>query len=104
MISAQPGLIPQAAGKLTCSRILSATIFMDYLSNYVYTHLMRDSTKESTLEAKHYLKILMLLMVLLSKDIMWIMDGFLTQFLGKQLHHPTRESPIVGWDYVIRMV
>ena len=52
LVSVQPGLIPRSSGKLTRSRIWAATVFMDYFTNFLYVHLMRYFTLESTLEYK----------------------------------------------------
>ena len=42
IISAQPGRIPQMSGFLTSKRLWGATTFVDYVSDYVYVHFMRD--------------------------------------------------------------
>ena len=52
LVSAQPGLIPQASGFLTSMRIWAATVFVDHVSDYVYVALMRDLTLSETLLAK----------------------------------------------------
>ena len=39
---AQPGLIPQMSGFLTNQRLWEVTTFVDYVSDFVYVHLMRD--------------------------------------------------------------
>ena len=52
LISHQPGLVPQSAGKLTNHRITAATVFVDHFSDYVYVALMTDISAESTLKAK----------------------------------------------------
>ena len=44
----QPGLISQRKGNHTLGRIWAWTIFMDYITNYVFVTLMRDLTAEST--------------------------------------------------------
>ena len=52
LVSAQPGLIPQVSGTLTAARITGATVFVDHVTQFIYAHLMKDLTQESTLEAK----------------------------------------------------
>ncbi len=53
LVSAQPGLVPQEKGNLTRARIWAATVFVDYVTKFVYVALMTDQTAETTLEAKH---------------------------------------------------
>ena len=53
LISAQPGLVPQAKGSLTRARIWAATIFIDYATGFVHVGLMSDESGDLTLEAKH---------------------------------------------------
>jgi hypothetical protein len=53
MVSPSGGLIPQLKGKLMRAKYYAATIFVDHHTDYTYVHLMRDTTAESTLEAKH---------------------------------------------------
>ncbi len=53
LILAQPGLIPQISGKLTCMQINGATIFVDLHSDHVYVFLMQDLTLDETILAKH---------------------------------------------------
>ena len=53
MISPFGGLIPQLKGRLMRAKYYAATIFVDHHTDYTYVHLMRDSTAESTLEAKN---------------------------------------------------
>ena len=52
IVSAQPGLIPQVSGTLTTARMKGATVFDDHVTQFIYAHLMKDHTQESTLEAK----------------------------------------------------
>ena len=52
LVSAQPRLIPQSSVKVTRSRIWAATVFVEHFTNFLYVHLMRYSTLESTLESK----------------------------------------------------
>lgn len=52
LVSHQPGLVPQSAGKLTNLRITAATVFVDHFSDFVYVALMPDLSSESTLRAK----------------------------------------------------
>jgi hypothetical protein len=54
--SPHPGLIPQVKGHLMKARYVGATVFMDHATDFVYTHLMRDMTREATLEAKQAYK------------------------------------------------
>ena len=53
LVSAKGGLIPQRSGKLMSARYVSATVFVNHFSDFVYVHLMRDFTAEATLEAKN---------------------------------------------------
>ncbi len=53
LVSAQPGLIPQISGQLTCLRIVGATVIVDHYSDHVYVFLMCDLSLEETLIAKH---------------------------------------------------
>ena len=52
MISPYGGLIPQMKGRLMKAKYYAATVFVDHYSDFTYVHLMRDTTAESTLEAK----------------------------------------------------
>ena len=52
IISNQPGLVPQDAGRLTNDRITAATVFVDHFSNYSYVVLMTSPSGEETLRAK----------------------------------------------------
>ena len=52
LISHQPGLVPQSAGKPTNQRITAATVFVDHFSDFVYVALMTDMSADSTLKAK----------------------------------------------------
>ncbi len=53
LVSAQPGLIPQISGKLTCMRVNGAKTIIDHYSNHVYVFLMHDLTLEETILAQH---------------------------------------------------
>lgn len=53
MISPYGGLIPQLKGRLMRAKYYGATIFVDHHTDFTYVHLMRDTTGESTLEAKN---------------------------------------------------
>ncbi len=53
LVSAQPGLIPQISGKLTCMRVNGATTIVDHYSDHIYVFLMRDLTLKETILAKH---------------------------------------------------
>jgi hypothetical protein len=53
LVSAQPGLIPQISGRLTCMQINGATIFVDHNSDHVYIFLMQDLTLDWIILAKH---------------------------------------------------
>ena len=52
MISAQPGLVPQEKGQLTCAQIWACMVFIDYATNYMFIALMRNLSAELTLAAK----------------------------------------------------
>ena len=52
IISAQPGLVPQNAGKLTNKRINSVTVFVDHYSDFSYVVLMTECSGNETLRAK----------------------------------------------------
>ena len=54
LISAQPGLVPQEKGIMTCARIWAATMFIDYVTGYVHVGMMQDQSGEATIQAKHY--------------------------------------------------
>lgn len=58
MVSPYGGLIPQVRGKLMKAKYYGATIFVDHFSDFTYVHLMKDTTGESTLNAKHAYEIL----------------------------------------------
>lgn len=60
MISPYGGFIPQLKGRLMRAKYYAATIFVDHFTDYTYVHLMRDTTAESTLEAKNAYEQLML--------------------------------------------
>ena len=53
LISPYGGMVPQMKGKLTKGKFYAATVFVDHFSDYTYVHLMKDTTAESTLEAKN---------------------------------------------------
>ena len=53
MISPYGGLIPQIKGRLMKAKFYAAQIKVDHHTDYTYVHLMRDTTAESTLEAKN---------------------------------------------------
>ncbi len=53
LVLAQPGLIPQISGKLTCMQIDGATIFVDHHSNHVFGFFMQDLTLNETVLVKH---------------------------------------------------
>jgi hypothetical protein len=53
LVSAQPGLIPQISGKLTCMRVNGATTIVDHYSDHIYVFLMHDLTLEETIPAKN---------------------------------------------------
>ena len=53
LVSAQPGLVPQAKGSPTRARIWGATIFVDAATDWIKVCLMQDASGESTLEAKN---------------------------------------------------
>eukprot|EP00957_Ditylum_brightwellii_P015548 1172627-Ditylum_brightwellii.AAC.1 len=53
MISHQPGLIPQVTGILTYDRYWGAVTMIDYYTDIVYSCLIRSTSMEETLAAKH---------------------------------------------------
>jgi hypothetical protein len=53
LVSAQPSLIPQISGKLTCMRVNGAITIVDCYSDHVYVFLMHGLTLEETILAKH---------------------------------------------------
>ena len=53
LISAQPGLVPQEKGLITRARIWAATVYICYVTGYIYVGLMTDQSDESTLQTKH---------------------------------------------------
>jgi hypothetical protein len=53
MISPFGGFVPQMKGKLTKAKFYAANIFVDHFTDYTYVHLMKDTTADSTLEAKN---------------------------------------------------
>ena len=56
MVSAQPGLVPQEKGQMTRAKIWGATVFVDHATKWVKVQLMRDTSGDSTLEAKQAFK------------------------------------------------
>jgi len=50
--SSIPGLIAQTTGKLTKSRYMVATIFVDHYSGLDYVHLQESTSADETIEAK----------------------------------------------------
>ncbi len=53
LVSAQPGLVPQNKGTLTRARVWAASVFVDYVTKFVYVALMTDQSAEASVEAKH---------------------------------------------------
>ena len=53
LISAQPGLVPQEKGLMTRARTWAATVFIDYVTGYIYVGLMTDQSGDQTLQAKN---------------------------------------------------
>jgi hypothetical protein len=53
LVLAQPKLIPQISGTLTCMQINGATIFVDHQSNHFFVFLMQNLTLDETILAKH---------------------------------------------------
>ena len=53
MVSPYGGMIPQMKGKLMRAKYYGATIFVDHYTDFTYVHLMRDTTADSTLDAKN---------------------------------------------------
>ena len=52
IISAQPGLIPQASSILTNECITAVTVFVDHFSDFTYSLLMTSCSGDETLQAK----------------------------------------------------
>ena len=52
MVSVQPGIIPQITGDLTHTRFWVSNVLVDHYYDYCYTHLMRLTSAEETLQAK----------------------------------------------------
>jgi len=52
LISGVPGLVGQTTGKLTKSRYMVATIFVDHYSDLDYVHVQASTSAEDTIEAK----------------------------------------------------
>ncbi len=52
LISAQPGLVPQEEGIMTCARIWAATVYIYYVTGYIQVGLMTDQSGDSTLQIK----------------------------------------------------
>jgi len=52
LISPTPALVAQLKGKLTKSRYIAATIYVDQYSGYGYVHLQKGTTADETLEGK----------------------------------------------------
>ena len=53
LVSKQPGLIPQSTGILTYERFWGSVIFVDHFSDLIYSHLIRGTSSQDTLDAKH---------------------------------------------------
>ena len=53
LISSQPGLVPQSSGYLTASRIWACNIFYDVFSNFGCGYMMRNTSLDQTIAAKH---------------------------------------------------
>ena len=53
MISPYGGLIPQVKGRLMKAKFYAAQVKVDHFTDYTYLHLMKDTTADSTLEAKN---------------------------------------------------
>ena len=58
MVSEQPGLVPEATGSLTLTRLWAAIIFVYQYYDYFNTHLMRFTSAEKTLWVKEAYKLL----------------------------------------------
>ncbi len=52
LILAEPGLVPQDKGNMTCAQIWAATVFVDYFTKFVHMVLMTNQTAKSALKAK----------------------------------------------------
>jgi hypothetical protein len=77
IISAQPGLIPQIGGRLTCMQINGATVIVDHYSDHVYVFLMSNLSLEETLLAKHAYERFLFQLELWQKLITQTMDDLL---------------------------
>eukprot|EP00957_Ditylum_brightwellii_P142116 10827789-Ditylum_brightwellii.AAC.1 len=59
MIFHQPGLIPQVTGILTSKRYWGSVTMVDHATDFIYSHLIRGTTVDKTLAAKHIYECLM---------------------------------------------
>ncbi len=53
LISAQPSLVPQDKGHLTCARIWAIMVFIDCFTKFVNVALMMDQSTQSALKDKY---------------------------------------------------
>ncbi len=67
LVLAQLGLIPKFSSKFTGMQINGATFILDHQSDHVYAFLMRDSTLDETILAKHANEQFLLLLGVTSK-------------------------------------
>eukprot|EP00957_Ditylum_brightwellii_P139942 10663965-Ditylum_brightwellii.AAC.1 len=49
LVSNQPGLVPQASGRLTAKQIVGGTIYASHFLDFVYVFLMHALSGEETL-------------------------------------------------------
>ena len=52
IISHQPGLIPQSTGSMTHERVWGSVLYVDHYSDFMYNHLITDTTSQAALESK----------------------------------------------------
>ena len=52
LISHEPGLMPQVAGRLTHGKYCGAAVFTDHFSELIFFHLMTLTTMEETMNGK----------------------------------------------------
>ena len=53
LFSVQPGLVPQEKRIMTRARIWVTTVYVDYVTGYLFVGLMKDQSAEATLQTKH---------------------------------------------------
>ena len=53
IVSAQPGFIPQAFGRLTNARFWGSVLYADHYLDFSYNHLISGTSSLETLRSKH---------------------------------------------------